>query len=56
MAAPCNPLLDRLRDGHTRAAQSLDSGAARELLERWVTVSRALRDEPGGALSRALRD
>jgi anthranilate phosphoribosyltransferase len=50
------PLLDRLRDGHTRAAQSLDSGAARELLERWVTVSRALRDEPGGALSRALRD
>ena len=37
------PLLDRLRDGHARAAQALDSGAAQALLERWVMVSRSLR-------------
>ena len=37
------PLLERLRDGHAQAAQSLDSGGAQQLLERWVTVSRDLR-------------
>jgi anthranilate phosphoribosyltransferase len=37
------PLVDRLRSGHARAAHSLDSGAARALLERWTTVSRDLR-------------
>jgi anthranilate phosphoribosyltransferase len=38
------PLVDRLRSGHERAAQSLDSGAAQALLERWITVSQGLRD------------
>jgi anthranilate phosphoribosyltransferase len=38
-----DPLLDRLRAGWDRAAQALDSGAARELLDRWVDVSRSLR-------------
>ena len=38
-----DPLLDRLRAGHARAAQSLDSGAAQALLARWVTVSQQLR-------------
>ena len=37
------PLGDRLRSGHARAAQSLDSGAAQDLLERWSAVSRELR-------------
>ena len=38
-----DPLLDRLRAGHARSAQSLDSGAAQALLARWVTVSQQLR-------------
>jgi anthranilate phosphoribosyltransferase len=38
------PLVDRLRSGHERAEQSLDSGAAQALLERWITVSQGLRD------------
>ena len=38
-----DPLVDRLRAAHERAAQSLDSGSAQALLDRWVTVSRTLR-------------
>jgi anthranilate phosphoribosyltransferase len=38
-----DPLMDRLRVGHERAAESLDGGAAQALLERWVGVSQALR-------------
>ena len=37
------PLVDRLRAGWDRAAAALDSGAARDLLARWVEVSRSLR-------------
>ena len=37
------PLVDRLRAGRDRASAALDSGAARELLARWVEVSRSLR-------------
>ena len=36
-------LVDRLREGWDRAAEALDSGAARLLLERWVGVSQSLR-------------
>jgi len=38
-----DPLVDRLRAGWTIAAQALDSGAAGELLDRWVGVSQSLR-------------
>ena len=38
-----DPLLDRLRAGWDRAAQSLDGGAASGLLDRWVEVSGSLR-------------
>ncbi|MEX2289733.1 MAG: anthranilate phosphoribosyltransferase [Mycobacteriales bacterium] len=37
------PLVPRLEDGWDRAAQALDGGAARDLLERWVSVSLSLR-------------
>jgi anthranilate phosphoribosyltransferase len=37
------PLVERLRDGLTRAAASLDSGAARTALSGWVDASRSLR-------------
>lgn len=38
-----DPLVDRLRAGWAKAAQALDSGAAGALLDRWVSVSVALR-------------
>ncbi len=38
-----DPLLDRLRAGMARAATALDGGDAARVLERWVTVSGALR-------------
>ena len=37
------PLVERLRAGWTRAAEALDSGAAAALLDRWISVSVALR-------------
>ena len=43
-AALDDPLLERLQGGWELAAHSLDGGAARELLDRWVSVSRSLRD------------
>jgi anthranilate phosphoribosyltransferase len=36
------PLLERLSAGLARATAALDEGAAADVLERWVTVSRAL--------------
>ncbi|MEU6241271.1 anthranilate phosphoribosyltransferase [Streptomyces sp. NPDC047024] len=33
------PLADQLRDGMARAAESIDSGAARSTLERWVAAT-----------------
>lgn len=42
-AARDEPLVERLRAGLATAAESLDTGAARELLDRWVEVSRSLR-------------
>ena len=36
-------LVDRLRAGWEQAAQSLDGGSARSLLDRWVEVSGSLR-------------
>ncbi len=41
-AAQDAPLLDRLRDGRSVAAEALDSGAARQALERWIQVCREL--------------
>ncbi|MBW3640541.1 MAG: anthranilate phosphoribosyltransferase [Actinobacteria bacterium] len=38
-----DPLVDRLRAGWARAAVALDSGAAGAVLDRWVSVSSALR-------------
>ncbi|WP_129285947.1 anthranilate phosphoribosyltransferase [Streptomyces sp. GZWMJZ-114] len=35
------PLVDRIREGMARAAESLDSGAAEAALERWVRASNA---------------
>jgi anthranilate phosphoribosyltransferase len=35
------PLVDRLAAGMTRAAASIDSGAAQAVLDRWVTVAAA---------------
>ncbi|MGX2997700.1 anthranilate phosphoribosyltransferase [Streptomyces sp. JNUCC 64] len=35
------PLTDQIRTGIARAAESIDSGAARRTLERWVAVSNA---------------
>lgn len=35
------PLAGQLRDGMVRAAESIDSGAAKRVLERWVRVSNA---------------
>ncbi len=42
-AAADAPLVERLQAGFATAAESLDSGAARRLLDRWVEVSRSLR-------------
>jgi anthranilate phosphoribosyltransferase len=36
------PVDDALRDGLARSAQAIDSGAAAELLDRWIDVSRSL--------------
>jgi anthranilate phosphoribosyltransferase len=41
-------LAARLADGYARAASALDSGAAAELLERWVQASRRLAAEHAG--------
>lgn len=38
-----DPLVDRLGAGWAQAAAALDSGAAGALLDRWVSVSSALR-------------
>ena len=35
------PLIERLAANMTRAAESIDSGAARDVLERWVAFSRS---------------
>ncbi len=35
------PLTEQLRAGMARAAESIDSGAARRVLERWVAASNA---------------
>ncbi|MEU6514202.1 anthranilate phosphoribosyltransferase [Streptomyces sp. NPDC046978] len=35
------PLVDRIRAGMARAAESIDSGAAKSVLERWVAASHA---------------
>lgn len=35
------PLVDQLRAGMEKAAQSIDSGAAKRTLERWVAASSA---------------
>jgi anthranilate phosphoribosyltransferase len=35
------PLAEQLRDGMAKAAESIDSGAAGRVLERWVAVSNA---------------
>jgi anthranilate phosphoribosyltransferase len=35
------PLAAQLRAGMDRAAEAIDSGAARRVLERWVAVSNA---------------
>ncbi|MYT27783.1 MULTISPECIES: anthranilate phosphoribosyltransferase [unclassified Streptomyces] len=35
------PLTDRIRDGLRKAAEAIDSGAARRTLERWVAASNA---------------
>ncbi|MBO0656645.1 MULTISPECIES: anthranilate phosphoribosyltransferase [Streptomyces] len=35
------PLVERIREGMERAAESVDSGAARRVLERWVSASNA---------------
>ena len=35
------PLADRLAANMARAAESLDSGAARDVLDRWVAFSRS---------------
>jgi anthranilate phosphoribosyltransferase len=40
-------LTARLADGYARAASALDSGAASDLLERWVQASRRLAAEVG---------
>lgn len=42
-AGGTGPLEDRLRAGLHRATDALDSGAAADVLERWVDVSQALR-------------
>lgn len=42
-AAVDAPLVERLQAGFATAAEALDSGAARALLDRWVEVSRSLR-------------
>ncbi|MCF0089890.1 MULTISPECIES: anthranilate phosphoribosyltransferase [Streptomyces] len=34
------PLADRIREGMDRAAESIDSGAARDVLDRWVRATR----------------
>jgi anthranilate phosphoribosyltransferase len=41
-------LAAHLADGYARAASALDSGAAAELLERWVQASRRLATEQAG--------
>jgi anthranilate phosphoribosyltransferase len=38
------PLVERLRAGMARAAESIDSGGAAAALDRWVAVSQELRD------------
>ncbi len=35
------PLVDRIRAGMDRAAESIDSGAAKSVLDRWVAASHA---------------
>jgi anthranilate phosphoribosyltransferase len=35
------PLPERVRAGMDRAAEAIDSGAARRVLERWVAASHA---------------
>ena len=35
------PLMERLAANMTRAAESIDSGAARDVLDRWVAFSRS---------------
>jgi anthranilate phosphoribosyltransferase len=35
------PLLDRMRNAFARAAESIDSGAAAGVLDRWVSLSAA---------------
>ena len=42
-AADDAPLVERLQAGMATAAAALDGGAARELLDRWVSVSRSLK-------------
>lgn len=37
------PLADRLRDGMARAAEAIDSGRAKALVDRWVQVTQELR-------------
>ena len=43
-AAAAGPLAERLRDGIDRAAEAVDSGAAADLLQRWVAVTAELAD------------
>ncbi|MCW2778254.1 MAG: Anthranilate phosphoribosyltransferase [Frankiales bacterium] len=43
-AAEPGPLVERLRAGQERAAEALDSGAARAALSTWVEASRGLRE------------
>jgi anthranilate phosphoribosyltransferase len=33
------PLADQLREGMAKAAEAIDSGAAKRTLDRWVAVS-----------------
>ena len=42
-AGDAGPLVERLRTGLQRATVALDSGAARSVLDRWITVSQSLR-------------
>lgn len=41
LEAADGPLADRIRSGMEKAAESIDSGAAKRTLERWVAASNA---------------